>query len=107
MDEHKFKSMDNNQIKTEFESFGIDLLQFFNEDSNRDTFEANTCQGLQTFMTKLFSSDYSVLSSKAHGNDKQVVYDLVRLAAMVQAQRNIFLKNLEGRYSLKKTIGLF
>ena len=46
MDEHKFKSMDDNQIKTEFEKLGMDLLQFFNEDSNRDTFETNACKGL-------------------------------------------------------------
>ena len=32
MDEHKFKSMHDNQIRTEFETIGIDLLQFFNED---------------------------------------------------------------------------
>ena len=41
-------------------------------------------------MTKLFSSDYSVLSSKAHSNDKQVVYDLVALAAMVKTKLGSF-----------------
>ena len=46
-------------------------------------------------MTKLFSSDYSVLSSNAHGNDKKVVYNLVRLAAIFNSKRNIFIKNLD------------
>ena len=45
-------------------------------------------------MTKLFSSDYSVLSSKAHVNDKQVVYDLVALAAMVRTKLNSFEESL-------------
>ena len=45
-------------------------------------------------MTKLFSSDYSVLSSKAHANDKQVVYDLVALAAMVKTKLGSFEESL-------------
>ena len=43
MVEHKFQSMDDKEIQYEFEKHGQDLLQFFNEDSNRETFEANTC----------------------------------------------------------------
>ena len=47
-------------------------------------------------MTKLFSSDYSVLSSKAHANDKQVVYDLVALAAMVKTKLGSFEESLNA-----------
>ena len=31
----------------------------------------------------MFSSDYSVLSSKAHEHDKKVVFDLVAFAAII------------------------
>ena len=47
-------------------------------------------------MTKLFSSDYSVLSSKAHANDKQVVYDLVALAAVFKTNINSFEESLNA-----------
>ena len=41
-------------------------------------------------MTKIFSADYSVLSSKAHKNDKQVVYDLINYAAIVKTRLDLF-----------------
>ena len=88
--DHNFKQFGDDEIKTSFESLGAELIEFMNEDSNRDKFEENTCKGLQRLMTKIFSPNYSVLSSKAHKNDKQVVYDLVNLAAIFKTRIDLF-----------------
>ena len=88
--DHNFKQLGDDEIKTTFESIGAELIQFMNEDLNRDNFEDNTCKSLQRLMTKIFSADYSVLSSKAHKNDKQVVYDLVNLAAMLKTKLDFY-----------------
>ena len=88
--DHNFKKINDEEIKESFESIGVDLVQFMNEDLNREYFEENTCKGLQRLMTKIFSPQYSVLSSMAHKDDKHVVFDLVNVAAAVKTKLDFF-----------------
>ena len=88
--DHNFKKINDEEIKESFESIGAELVEFMNQDLNRDYFEENTCKGLQRLMTKIFSPQYSVLSSMAHKNDKEVVYDLVNLAVVFKTKHDYF-----------------
>ena len=88
--DHNFKKINDEEIKESFESIGAELVEFMNQDLNREYFEENTCKGLQRLMTKIFSPQYSVLSSMAHKNDKEVVYDLVNLAVVFKTKLDYF-----------------